>query len=457
MTTSRTHRSAEEIGRTLTGPRPLPELAAQGVAVEPNMVDTVLANGLRVLAVRHARVPLVELRLRIPFAGSDALHCATAELLAETLLAGTQTRDRIAMDTDLALIGGELSTGVDPERLAISGSALSEGLPRLLEVLADSLTAAAYHPEEIERERARLIERLAVARSQPGVLAREALQKHRYGDHPAAREVPEVADVAAVPSPAVAALHAGHVVPRGAVLVLVGDIDPESALTTVESALRSWHSDTATHRLPALPKVSGGDLALVHRAGAVQSALRLTAQAVPRTDERYPALQLANLAYGGFFSSRLVENIREDKGYTYHARSSLELREDAGTVLVDTDTASEVTAAALLEIRYECKRMAVLPPTQSEVDTVRRYVIGSLLTSTATQSGYASQLAGLAEVGLGADWLREHPVRLESVSVEQVAAAAAEFFDPAAFTGIVLGDRELIGPSLRALGGVAAQ
>lgn len=454
MTAGRTHRSATEIGHSERGPRPLPPLAEQRVAEPPPVLDTVLGNGLRVMAVRRSTVPMVELRMQIPFAGSEPVHAARAELLAETILTGTERRDRVAMDTDLALIGGELTTVVDPERLAIAGGALADRLDDLLDVLADSLTSAAYREPEVRRERERLVERIAIARSRPGVIAREALQRHRYGDHPFAREVPKAEDVAAVSPDDVRALHANAVLPRGSLLVLSGDIDPDAAVAAVERAFAGWRSSASAAVLPPLPDVVGGDYALVHRPRAVQSQIRLSGQGIPRTDLRYPALQLANLAYSGFFSSRLVENIREEKGYTYHARSSFEFTPHGATLLVDTDTASEVTAASLLEVRYELARLGIVPPTESEVETVRQYAIGSLLISSASQAGLASHLATLASVGLDAEYLRRHPLRLAEVTTEQVAEAALEFFAPTRFTGVIVGNAEKLAPELRALGGV---
>ncbi|WP_435156227.1 M16 family metallopeptidase [Amycolatopsis sacchari] len=448
-----THRDAAEIGRTPRGPRPVPELGDQRAAADLSHVDTTLANGLRVLVVRKANVPLVELRLRIPFAGEDALHAATAEVLAETMLAGTARRDRIRIDTDLALIGGELGTSVDPERLSINGNALASGLPVLLDVLADVLTSASYVDEEVGRESARLVERLAVSRTQPRVIAREALLKHVYGDHPVTREMPEAEDVAKVTPDAVRALHARAVLPRGSVLVLVGDVEPDEAVRQLDEALGGWRAEASASVLPELPVLTGGDVLLVPRAGAVQSQIRLIAQALPRTDARYPALQLANLTYGGYFSSRLVENIREDKGYTYGAHSGFEFTGSTATVGVDADTANEVTAAAVLETFYELGRLALVPPTAEEVESVRQYAVGSLLTSTASQAGLASQLSALAASGLGAEWLAEHPARLAAVTVDEVAQAALDFFAPTRFTGVVVGDAESLAPRLAALGG----
>ncbi|MEU9688728.1 M16 family metallopeptidase [Amycolatopsis japonica] len=448
------HRTAEEIGRTAAGPRPVPSLGTQRAAADLSHVDTTLSNGLRVLAVRKPTVPLVELRVWIPFAGEDKLHPATAEVLAETLLTGTARRDRIEIDADLALIGGDLASGVDPERLVVTGTSLADGLPTMLDVLADALTGASYADAEVERERERLIERIAVSRTQPRTIAREALQKHRYGDHPAVREVPQAEDVAVVTPEQVRALHRASVLPRGSVLVIVGDIDPETVIGDLEKAFGGWASDRSAVRLPALPDLVGGNVLLVPRAGAVQSQIRLSAQTVSRTDPRYPALQLANLVYGGYFSSRLVENIREDKGYTYSAHSGFEFTDKTAVVNVDADTATDATAAALMETRYELARLGLVPPTAEEVESVRQYAIGSLVTAASSQGGLAAQLSALAATGLGVEWLAGHPERLAAVTAEDVANAALEFFAPKRFTGVVVGDADVLAPKLTALGDV---
>jgi zinc protease len=452
--TRRGHRSAEQIGHTEAGPRPLPPLGAQRTVADLDLADRTLASGLRVIAVARRTVPTVELRLRIPFAGAEPTHPARAELVASALLAGTARRGRVEIDDELATIGGELAAGVDPERLIISGSALSSGLPTLLDVLADLVTSASYPDGDFVRERERLVERIAVARSQPRTIAREALQRRRYGDHPASREMPLAEDVADVTPEQARELHRAGVLPTGATLVLVGDIEPELAIDAVGAALAGWNPPGRASELPPLPVLTGADVLLVDRPGAVQSQLRFSAAAVPRTDPRYPAVQLANLVLGGYFSSRLVENLREDKGYTYSASSYLEFSPSGATLLVDTDVTTDVTAAAVLETRYELARLSAVPPTEAEVESARRYAIGSLLISLDSQGGLASTLGALAGVGLDAAWLRAHPARLEAVTLEQVAAAAEEFFTPTAFTGVIVGDAAAVGGRLRALGGI---
>jgi predicted Zn-dependent peptidase len=447
------HRSAAEIGRTSAGPRPLPPLGATREVPLPDVEQTVLGTGLRVLAARNPSVPMVEVRLRVPFAGEAPEHAAVAELLSSTLLTGTAERDRVTIDDQLAAVGAELGVHVDPERLAVGGSGLADGLPAVLEIVADVLSGATHPDTEVRRERERLVERIQVARAQPATIAREALQRRRFGDHPITREMPTGPEVIAVETDQVRALHAASVRPEGAILVLVGDLDPATAIAQVEKVLGGWTGGPA-RPLGAPPPLRADDLLLVHRPGSVQSQLRLSAPAAPRDDPRHPALSLANLVFGGYFSSRWMENIREDKGYTYSAHSGLEYVPGGAVLGVSTDIASDVTAAALLETRYELGRLTAVPPTAAEIDAARRYAIGSLLISLDSQGGFASTVARLAAEDLDVGWLRELPARMEAVTVDEVAAAALEFFAPAAFTGVVVADADVVGAGVRALGGV---
>jgi predicted Zn-dependent peptidase len=186
----------------------------------------------------------------------------------------------------------------------------------------------------------------------------------------------------------------------------------------------------------------------------VQSSLRLGGAALPRTDPDYPALQLANLIFGGYFSSRWTENIREDKGYTYGPHSRVDHHVLGSTLVLDAEVATEVSAPSLLETWYELGRIAALPVSEAEVESVRQYAIGTLALSTATQAGLASTLSALSAFGLGLDWITSHPSRLLATTVDQVGAAAARFFAPSGLTSVVVGDAEQITAPLAALGPV---
>ncbi|MER7993636.1 M16 family metallopeptidase [Micromonospora chalcea] len=433
---------------TATAVRPLPALRPNRRLKVPKQAERTLRNGLTVIAVRRSAVPLVELRLWMPFGRT---HLARGAMLAQTMLAGTQAHSATEIAAELQKVGGGLTAGLDPDRLMLSGAGLVTGLDRMLELLAEVLTGANYPADWVETERDRLVDRIQVAQSQPSHLARTALLKRVYGRHPYAVQTPDPDQVRAVRPAALRRLHGERVHPAGAVLVLVGDVAPERALDAAEQALAGWRGDGHVAELPPAPPLEPGPLLLVDRPGSVQSSVRLALPAVPRTHPDHAALQLANLIFGGYFSSRWVENIREDKGYTYGPHSLVE-HSVAGSVLIaGAEVATEVTAAALVETNYELGRLATVPPKADELEQARQYALGTLQLGMSTQAGLASLTSAYAGNGLRLDFLAEHAARLAAATVDDVAEVAARYLAPARAVTVVLGDAERVADSLAAL------
>jgi zinc protease len=264
-------------------------------------------------------------------------------------------------------------------------------------------------------------------------------------------QTPTPKQVRAVTPGALRTLHAGRVHPAEATLVIVGDITPERAIDAAERALSAWDGNGKDVELPAIPPLRPGPLTLVDRPGAVQSSLRLALPAVTRTHPDHAALQLANLVFGGYFSSRWVENIREDKGYTYGPHSMIEHAAAGSTLVVAAEVATEVTAPAMLETLYELGRLASLPPPDDELEQARQYALGTLQLGMSTQSGLAGLASTFAGFGLRLDYLAEHAARLAKATRDDVAAAAARYLAPARAAGVVLGDAEQIEAPLAAL------
>ncbi len=293
----------------------------------------------------------------------------------------------------------------------ISGTGLATGLDRMLEILAEVLTGANYPAGWVGVERNRLVDGIQVARSQPAHLARTALLRRIFDGHPYAVQTPEPEQVAAVRPAALRSLHAQRVHPAGA----------------AEKALGGWNGAGHAADMPPAPPLEPGPLLLVDRPGSVQSSMRVALPAVPRTHPDHAALQLANLIFGGYFSSRWVENIREDKGYTYGPHSLIE-HAVAGSVLVAAaEVATEVTAPALLETSYELGRLATVPPAPDELEQARQYALGTLQLGISTQAGLASLVSAYAGNGLRLDFLAEHAARLAKVGVDDVTEAAARY------------------------------
>jgi zinc protease len=431
-------------------PRPQPVPAAE---------ESTLPNGLRVVVVPRPGVPLIELRLRVPFAATTAadagLHTARGSVLSGAILLGTAAHDQTAIAELLQGHGAELSVANDPDRLLFATTLLPEGLAPVLGVLGELLTGATYPDDQVEGERDRVAERIRIALSQPGVIARSALAARRYGDHPYAITLPDPELVTAVDGDALRELHRGRVLPAGSSLVLVGDLDPRAAADVVARALEDWAGSGHAVEAPPASELRPAGIELVDRPGAVQSNIRLGGPAPGRTDPDLAAVRLANMIYGGYFSSRLVENIRERRGYTYSPRSSVDHQAAGSSFVVEADVATEVTGPALLETWYELGRMVLLPVTEAELDGARRYIVGSMALSTATHAGLASTLSALVGAGLPPGWLAEHQQALAEVTVEQVQEASDRYLASTALTAVVVGDAARVAEPLAALAPVS--
>jgi zinc protease len=220
---------------------PLGEARAHPV---PAAHETTLPNGLHVVVVPRPGVPLVELRLRVPFAAPNAhlaaVHTARAGVLSGAVLLGTERHDQTGIAEALQSHGAELSVTTDPDRLLFGTTLLADGLGPVLDLLAELLTSATYPAERVEGERNRVAERIGIARAQPGVIARTALAARRYGSHPYAVQLPDPELVLDVRAPALRRMHREHVLPAGSSLVLVGDLDPGRATDAVAGALSGW-------------------------------------------------------------------------------------------------------------------------------------------------------------------------------------------------------------------------
>jgi predicted Zn-dependent peptidase len=190
---------------------------------------------------------------------------------------------------------------------------------------------------------------------------------------------------------------------------------------------------------------------LLDRPGAVQTTIRMAGPAPARNSPDYAAVSLANMIFGGYFSSRWTANIREEKGYTYGGHSVFEHPPAGSRVTVSVDVATDVTAPAMLETLYELGRIATVPVSQEELDQARRYAIGSLQLGTASQAGLASMISMLVGADLGIDYLRDFPRQLQAVTVDDVLSAAGTWMAPTRLTTVLVGDVKAVAEPLAAV------
>jgi predicted Zn-dependent peptidase len=203
-----------------------------------------------------------------------------------------------------------------------------------------------------------------------------------------------------------------------------------------------------------VPAAEPGPVELVDRPGSVQASIRFGGDAPALTDPAYPAAQVADAIFTGLFSSRLIANLREDKGYTYGSFSTIRHQSAGSSITMGVDVATGVSAPALVETLYELGRIVTLPPDPDEVSAAVQYLTGTSLLGAATQAGLADRLLYLLTRGLDVTWLRDHPARLAAVEPEQVLEAARTMLAPSRLVYTVLGDADALAGPLSAVADV---
>lgn len=414
------------------------------------IVEEPLGAGANLLTVRQSRVPLVEVRLAIPIGADQVKHHAASLVGAESLFAGTEHHNRASFAMAVERLGGYVGASIDADRFAIGGSVLAENLAPFLDLICEALLTARYPEADVRSDRDRVADEIVLSRSQPETLAGEALRRRLYGKHPYAIGLPSPSAVRRVGSQVLRSLH--DVVFRygGGHLVLVGDIEPAKAARLARQALGPWLDGLgrAAEPLPPVPAPRPGPLLLVDRPGSVQSNVRLARPAPGRGDPSWPAAALANLVFGGLFGSRLVDNLRERHGYTYSPGSSINHSRAGSTFGIHAEVATPSTAASLVETLYELGRFSLLGIEPEELESARRYALGSLSYSLSTQAGVAGTLVRLATAGMGTDYLSNYAKAIAKVSKDDVDAIAATLFAPTDLVAVVLGDASEIAASI---------
>ncbi len=403
----------------LPGPLRLPETA-----------ERTLPNGLRVLAARRRSTPLAELCLNVPFAHADP---ASAVVLAGAITADPDLQER------LRLIGSGISAAVDADRLRIAGSVPSEHFRDFLALVAAAVLAPGYESGELATTVDGAVQTTVAMLADPAHRVVEAWNDRMFGAHPYGLPVPREEALRRIDRETVVALHHERVRATGASLVVAGDIDPASVLDDVEKTLGAWPAAGSVPAMRPVPEPRPGSL-VIDEPGVTQSLLRLSLPIPHHDAPGYPAVAMAAMVFGGYFSSRLVQNIREDKGYCYAPRCSLLHVAEAHLATVAVDVITESTAAAVEEVLAELTGLVNRPVTHAELDRARRYATGTMRLRMATLTGLLAILGELDLHRLPVHWLRGHDVRLASVTPEQVTEAAACYLQPDKAVTVLLCD-----------------
>jgi len=426
----------------------------------PKATEGDLENGLHLIVLEDHRLPQISFQLFIPGAGGyyDAADQAgLATFTASLMREGTTTRTSSEISQQLEVMAASLASaaGVSSPEATLTGSCLSDQFDRLFDLAADVLLHPSFPDEELARYKLRTRAGFAQQRANPGFLAGEMFSRAIYGTHPAARVSPSAAALGRTTRAALVEFHKTHYVPDRAVLAIVGDISAAEARKLIEAKLAGWtQAGTAVAAVSDPQPTSGARIFFIARPNSVQTNLIVGSQAIERTNPDYDVLAVMNKVIGGGPTGRLFMHLREEKGYTYGAGSSLIAPMYRGAWQAATSVRTEVTEPALNDLLAEIRRLRDEPVPDRELSDAKR----SMVAEYALELESPAQLLNLNVIRwrfkLPADYWDRRAERLTGVTSEQVQAAARKYLAADRLQIVAVGDPARVTESLKKLGAV---
>jgi zinc protease len=439
----------------------LPPLGPDPTFTFPDIQKRLLPNGLQVWTVEHHDVPLVAIMLMLPVGAAADPHerPGLAAMTGDMLDEGCGSYSALDIHDALGRLGAQFDIEIGSDAMVLSLTTLARFVKDGLGLIADIARRPRFEQREFERVRDLRLTRLLQLRDlAPAVadraFARLVYQNHPYGHLPIGTEE----SLRTMTLDEVTAFHRRWFAPGRATIVAVGDTLHDDLFEAVARTFADWTADDADLTQPVEPSSADTPsavperLALVDRPGSAQSELRIGHAAAPRNTPDYHALLVLNMILGGQFVSRINLNLREDKGYTYGARTSFEFRRGRGPFILQASVQSDATASAIREALGEVTAIrGSRPPTEDELGLARRALTRGYPRNFETAEQVARATAQLALYGLPDDYFSQFVARVSAVDASEVIRVANAHLDPARLVTVVVGDRDRIGPSLAAL------
>jgi zinc protease len=399
----------------------------------PPYTKTTLKNGLTVFIMPTQRLPLVDFRL-VARAGSvndptgkEGLASLTAALLTQ----GAGARDAQQVAEDIAFVGGELGASAGAEQLVVTCEVLKKDFATGLELFRDVIVAPTFPAEEFERKKSEAIGAIAANKDNPGTVANDQLLPFMMGGSPLGHpSIGWEASVRGLTRDDVAAFHREFVAPDNAMLAVVGDVDPRAALRAIEQAFKDWKKSNRKRGepYPPLAKAPTRRIAVVDKPEVTQTQIRFACVGVPRNHPDFYPITATNTILGAGFTSRLVDEIRVNKGLTYSISSQFAMYRNAGLFRINTFTRNETIRETVDEVLKVIETLRRDGPSQEELDKAKAYLTGLYPIGLQAPDALAARLLDVEFYGLPADYIETYADRIRAVTMEDARRVLKSYY-----------------------------
>ena len=439
-----------------------PDAAGEPEFAPPIPVHRTLSNGLRITVVEKKSVPIVSCALMMQAGaitdpvGLPGLSSFTTQLLPE----GTSTRSSQDIANAFEFIGSRLSTETRKEVCLLSTETLSKHWDTALELIADVTRNPTFPEHEVERVRREHLTDIRRGKDDPTFVAERILPglvfgpDSRYG-HPS---IGTEDSVAALTRSDLVSHFKANFGPSRANLVVVGDVSVDEVVEQAERAFGTW-ANAAAETQESTPNTRNGDVTpqptsiyLVDKPGAAQSVIRAGHVTVPRGHDDYGPLTLLNFCFGGQFSARLNQNLRQDKGYSYGFSSGISWFKESSLLVAGGSVQTAVTKESVVETLKEFQDVhADRPVTSEELEAARAGMLLGYPAGFERPGQVLAQVINLLQHDLPDDYLQTYRDRITSITLEDVRLAGQQRVKPDGLNILVVGDRSTVEPGLREL------
>jgi zinc protease len=438
----------------------LPALGPHPSFRSPGFRRSTLSNGVGVWTATHRRAKVLTLRLLIPVGSADdpVDQAGLAALTADVLDEGTRALTDVALHAALSRIGAHLGIGVSSDATILTLTTLPKHAVEAMALLVDVVVNPRFDSDDCERVRDLRLNRLLQMRQVPAAVADRVFIESLYGEHPYGHLlVGTDVSLSALDSSDISAFHDRWYRPETWTLVAVGDLT-DDALLDVGQILEAVPPVTSTVASRGVsrrqePPAVADRLVFVSRKNAVQSEVRLGHLGVSREAQGYHALLVLNMVLGGQFVSRINLNLREDKGYTYGARTAFDYRVGRGPFVFRSSVQTSATVDAMSEAIKEFREIReARPPSERELAVAKAALTRGFPLGFETATQVARVGTTLALHGLPSDETDRFVERVMAVDTDAVVAAARAHLHPDELLAVVVGSPDDVLPSLGRLG-----
>ncbi|MFT7204331.1 MAG: zinc protease [Algoriphagus sp.] len=388
-----------------------------------------LANGLKVFVVKNDKLPRVSFTLvleRDPIMEGD--KAGLLGIVGQMMMAGTSNRTKDQLDEEIDFIGASLSAG----STSVFASSLKKHQDKVLELMADVLYNPIFPQEELDKLQKQTLTGLATSKDDPNAISSRLSSALVYGKGHPYGEVETEQTVKNVQLSDIKSYYETFFKPNVAYLAIVGDMDKAEAEKVVNKYFAKWQKGevpTFTYNKPVA--ASKNAVGLVDRSSSVQTVINI-AQPIDLKlgDQEYISSRVLNQIFGGGSSARLFMNLREDKGYTYGAYSSLSADKLVGQFTANASVRNEVTDSAVYEFIYEINKLVDEGVTQEELDMAKANLAGSFGRSLESPSTVANFALNIERYNLPKDYYATYLQKMNALTVEEVNQTAKNLIDP---------------------------